>query len=157
MSEANKALARRYFEDIFNGRNLAACDEILSKSFVEHAAPPLAGSAPGKVDGPASMRATAEGVFAQLPDIHMTVESVVAEGDEVAVRVLAEGTPAPVDGAPAGARFAAGQMHWFRVSGGKLAEHWAVRDDLGAALQLYGVHPAAAPTKRAPRTPRSRS
>jgi predicted ester cyclase len=38
--------------------------------------------------------------------------------------------------APTGGRVAAQQSHWFRVVDGKLAEHWAVRDDLGMLQQL---------------------
>jgi hypothetical protein len=37
---------------------------------------------------------------------------------------------------PTGRRFAAHQTHWFRAAGGRLAEHWATRDDLTAMLQL---------------------
>ena len=42
--------------------------------------------------------------------------------------------------APTGKRVAAQQTHWFRAVDGKLAEHWAVRDDLGMLRQL-GVMP----------------
>jgi predicted ester cyclase len=37
---------------------------------------------------------------------------------------------------PPGERFAAQQVHWFRVANGKVAEHWVVRDDLGMMRQL---------------------
>ena len=155
MSDANKALARRYFEQILNDRNLGVCDTLLAKDFVEHAAAPFTTSGPGRVDGPATMRQTAEVLFEQLPDIHMTVEDVMAEGDMVAVRVLAEATTGVTDGSSEqGRRFAAGQMHWFRVGAGKLAEHWAVRDDLAAVLQVSGIHPQA-DTPVAPRRTRT--
>ena len=52
MSEANKELVRRLFEEIFNRKNLAVCDEIMAEDFVEHAAAPFAPSAPGRVNGP---------------------------------------------------------------------------------------------------------
>jgi len=52
----------------------------------------------------------------------------------VAVRGTREGELMGM--APTGKRFAAQQSHWFRVSGGKVAEHWAVRDDLGMMKQL---------------------
>jgi predicted ester cyclase len=85
------------------------------------------------------MRQTAEWLLAQFPDLQMTTESMVAEGDTVAVRVLSEGTNlGPLNGVvpPTGRRFAARQSHWFRVEGGRLAEHWATREDLVAMLQL---------------------
>jgi predicted ester cyclase len=65
----------------------------------------------------------------------MRVEAMVAEGDTVAVRVLSEGTNlGPLNGVvpPTGKRFAARQSHWFRVENGRLAEHWATREDLVA-------------------------
>src|SRR6186997_3018879 len=92
MSEANKALVRRHFEEVFNQRNLAACDEIMADEFTEHAAAPFAPSAPGKVPGPRAMRETTEWLLAQFPDIHMTIEALVADGDLVVARVLSEGT-----------------------------------------------------------------
>jgi len=39
--EANKELVRRHFEEIFNRKNLAVCDEIMAEDFVEHAAAPF--------------------------------------------------------------------------------------------------------------------
>jgi predicted ester cyclase len=70
----------------------------------------------------------------------MTVESVVAENDAIVVRVASEGTHLGLlNGViPAtGKRFAAEQGHWYRVDDShKLAEHWAVRDDLRSMMQL---------------------
>jgi predicted ester cyclase len=67
----------------------------------------------------------------------MRIEAIIAEGDTVAVRVFAEGTNlGPLNGIvpPTGKRFAARQSHWFRVADGKLAEHWATREDLPVML-----------------------
>ena len=92
-SEANKQLVKRHFEEIFNKKNLAVCNEIMAEEFVEHAAAPFAQSAPGRVNGPQAMRQTAEWLLAQFPDLHMTVEAMIAEGDTVAVRILSEDKP----------------------------------------------------------------
>lgn len=67
MLEANKALVRRHFEEVLSRRNLAVCDEITAPDFVENATAPFADSAPGRVDGPAAMRQTAERLLAQFP------------------------------------------------------------------------------------------
>jgi predicted ester cyclase len=102
----------------------------------------------GRVHGPAAMRQTAEWLLAQFPDLHMTIEAIVAEGDTVAVRILSEGTNlGPLNDVvpPTGKRFAARQSHWFRVEDGKLAEHWAIREDLPAMLQLGVVQPPGRP------------
>ena len=148
MSGASKELVRRHFEEIFNRKNLAVCDEIMAEDFVEHAVAPFAQSAPGRVNGPRAMRATAEWLLAQVPDLHMTVEAIVAEGDTVAVRVLSEGTNlGPLNGLapPTGKRFVARQSHWFRVADDKLVEHWATREDLPTMLQLGIIQPPGEP------------
>ena len=148
MSEANKQLVRRHFEEAFNRHNLAVCNEIMAEEFVEHAAAPFAQSAPGKVNGPRAMRQTAEWLLAQFPDLHMTIEAMVAEGDTVAVRILSEGTNLrPLNGVvpPTGKRFSARQSHWLRVGGGKLVEHWATREDLPTTLQLGIIQPPGGP------------
>ena len=148
MSEADKALVRRHFEEIWNNKDLAAADELLAQDYLEHAVAPFGQAEPGKVDGPSAMRQTARWLLAQFPDLHMTIEAMVAEGDLVAVRVLSEGTNlGPLNGVvpPTGKRFAARQSHWFRVEDGRLAEHWATREDLVAMLQLGVVQPPDGP------------
>ena len=148
MSEASKELVRRHFEEIFNRKNLSVCDEIMTEDFVEHAVAPFAQSAPGRVNGPQAMRATAEWLLAQFPDLHMTIEAMIAEGDTVAVRILSEGTNfGPLFGVvpPTGRRFTARQSHWFRVADNKLVEHWATREDLPTMLQLGIIQPPGGP------------
>lgn len=144
MSEANKGLVRRHFEEIFNRRNFAVCEGIMAEDYVENAVAPFGQSAPGRVNGPRAMRQTAEWLLAQFPDMRMTIEAMASEGDTVAVRVLSEGTNlGPLNGVvpPTGKRFTARQSHWYRVADGKLAEHWATREDLPAMLQLGIIQP----------------
>src|SRR5215210_6265730 len=59
---------------------------------LEHAAAPFSESAPGRVNRPEAIRRTAEWLSAEFPDLHMTIEAMIAEGDTVAVRNLSEGT-----------------------------------------------------------------
>ena len=148
MSEANKEFVRRHFEEIFNRKNLAVCDETMAEDFVEHAAAPFADSAPGRVRGPQAMRASVEWLQVQFPDLHMTIEAVISDGDTVVVRILSEGTNlGALNGVvpPTGKRFIARLSHWFRVVDGKLVEHWATRDDLTAMLQLGVLRPPGQP------------
>src|SRR5260370_29980115 len=143
-TEANKELVRRHFEEIFNHQNLAACDESIAQDCVEHAAAAYAASAPGRVNGPAAMRATVEWLLAQFPDLHMTIEAMVAEGDLVAVRVLSEGTNlGAFNGVmpPTGKHFVAPPSHWFRIAGNQPAEHLAAREDLVVKLRLGTPQP----------------
>lgn len=139
MSDANKILAQRFFEEILSQQNYAACSEIMAEHYTEHAIAPFGQSEPGSVQGPQHARSAAEWLHAQFPDMRMKVEMVIAEGDLVSCRVFSEGTNlGPFNGTipPTGRHFAGWQTHWFRVADGKLAEHWAVRDDLPMMLQL---------------------
>jgi predicted SnoaL-like aldol condensation-catalyzing enzyme len=122
MSEANKELVRRHFQEIWNQRQLDVCDEIMADSYVEHARAPFGTTEPGAVVGPQAMRETVQWLLAQFTDITMTIEAMAADGDTAAVRVLS------------------------RIEDGKLAEHWATRDDLTAMLQL-GVVKQPGPPK----------
>jgi hypothetical protein len=51
MSDINKDLVRRHFEEVWNQRKMAACDELVADDFSEHAEAPFAGTAPGKCAG----------------------------------------------------------------------------------------------------------
>jgi predicted ester cyclase len=148
MSEVNKDLVRRHFEEIFNRKNLDACDELMAADFVEHAIAPFASEPPGRVNGPTAMRGTAEWLLGQFPDMKMTIEAIVAEADIVACRIRSEGTnlgPMNTMVPPTGKRVSARQSHWFRITDNKLAEHWATRDDLSAMLQLGVIQPPGKP------------
>ncbi len=144
MPATNQELVRRFFDDAFNSQNMAACEAIMADQYVEHAVAPFGQSAPGQVNGPVHLRETVAWLRAQFPDLHMSIEAMIADADLVACRILSEGTNlGKLNGMvpPTGRHFAANQSHWFRVEGGKLAEHWATRDDLTSFLQLGLIQP----------------
>lgn len=75
------------------------------------------------------------------------IHQMIAEGDWVACRVIVSGKhktrpPVPLDGGiyqliePEGRFFTSQHIHLFRIVDGKIKEHWASRDDLGAARQI---------------------
>lgn len=146
MFDANKILVQRFFEEILTQQNYAVCGEIMAEQYTEHAVAPFGQSEPGMVNGPQHARSAAEWLHAQFPDLRMKVEMAIAEGDLVSCLVFSGGTNlGPLNGMipPTGRHFAGWQTHWFRVAGGKLAEHWAVREDLPMMLQL-GIIPLPA-------------
>jgi steroid delta-isomerase-like uncharacterized protein len=150
VSEANKELVRAWVEEIFNAKDMDACDRLIAREYIEHALATFGRSEPGRIPGPATMRQRAQFIIGQFPDVSMSIHSIVAEGDEVAVRLTARGTNhGPIGGVvpPTGREFTAAQCHWFRVEDGKLAEHWAVRDDLTAMLQLGVIQPPGPPPR----------
>jgi steroid delta-isomerase-like uncharacterized protein len=144
MSEATVDLVRRHFEVMWNQRDTSCVDSLMAEDFVEHGAAPFASEAPGRVHGPEAMRGTVEWLTDQFPDLTMEIEAIVAEGDLVVARVRARGSNlGRLNGflPPSGKTFDYAQSHWFRVADGRLAEHWATRDDLTAMLQLGVVTP----------------
>lgn len=135
-AEENKALVLRYIDEVWNGHDLGAIDELVSPGYVNHAA-----STEEYRRGGA--RRIWEWVLSVFPDHRFDVDDVAADGQTVAVRGTMVGThEGELMGiAPTGERVAVQQSHWFRVVDEKIAEHWAVRDDLGMMRQL-GVMPS---------------
>ena len=140
--EANKATVQHLYEQIFNQGNLSVADEVIAPDFINHSVPPGNSNR-----GPESVRQLITTLSTAFPDMHYTVEELVAEGDIVAVRLIMSGThrgPGPLQGMPpTGRSVRVAQMHFIRFRDGKVVEHRAVRDDLGLMQQL-GVIPAAA-------------
>jgi steroid delta-isomerase-like uncharacterized protein len=138
--EKNKAQYRRTFEEVFNQGNLALVDELVAPDFLNHEVPPGMNNR-----GPESTRQVVTMLLTAFPDLHFTIEDLVAEGDTVAGRATMSGTHlGPFQGiAPTGRSFQQAHMHFVRFRDGKAIEHRAVRDDLGMMRQL-GVIPAPA-------------
>lgn len=137
--EEIKALARRFYEELFNQRHLALTEELVSPGAMSHEAPP------GTAEGPAGVRQVIEMLTSAFPDHHHTIDDLIAAGDKVVVRTTFSGTHqgAFLGIPPTGKSFTQRQIHILRFTDGKLTEHWAVRDDLGMMQQL-GVIPAPA-------------
>ena len=118
MSNDNRELVRRLFEEGFNARATDVFDELIATDYVEHATEPFRNTEPGKVEGPKHMRSVVDWLVEQFPDITMTVEAVVTDGESVVARVLSEGTSLGKLGGvipPTGKRFSARQSHWYRL------------------------------------------
>ncbi|MQB00943.1 MAG: ester cyclase [Actinobacteria bacterium] len=150
MSEDNKDLVRRWVEEVFNRRNLDMCEEIIAREYIEHALAPFGHEEPGRVPGPEHMRRTVGWLVDQYPDMRFEIEDLISEHDRVACRIRSVGTnTGALNGVmpPTGKTIDAYQTHWFRIDGGKLAEHWATRDDLTAMLQLGLVAPPGPPQR----------
>src|SRR4051812_44110281 len=86
-AEENKALARRFLEEVFNEGNLAAIDELIDPDWVQHDP-----AMPEELRGIEGARQLVEVYRAAFPDLHITVEDQVAEGDKVATRWTARGS-----------------------------------------------------------------
>jgi steroid delta-isomerase-like uncharacterized protein len=131
--EENKAHYCRTFEEVFNQGNLALVDELVAPDFLNHEVPPGMNNR-----GPDSTRQVVTMLRTAFPDLHFTIEDLVAEGDTVAGRVTMSGTHlGPFQGIPpTGRSFQQAHMHFVRFREGLAIEHRAVRDDLGMMRQL---------------------
>src|SRR5215210_2906493 len=85
--EENKALARRWFEEVFNSQDLGLMDEIVAADIVNHAGRDLVTMA-----GREGYRTLLRQLFVGFPDWHFEIEDVIAEGDRVVVRTTMRGT-----------------------------------------------------------------
>ncbi len=136
MSAENKAIVRRYVEEVLNKKNLALIDELFASTFIDH------DTSMPEAKGPAGIKRVAAMVHASFPDLHFTVEDMVAEGDKVVYRYTVRGTHLGdfMGIAPTGKQFAVTGIHIYRVADGKLQEEWENWDMLGLMRQL-GVLP----------------
>src|SRR4051794_33983390 len=131
--EGNKAVSRHWI-DVFNQRDDAAAADVLGSDYVAHA--------PASLEpAPLDSKAWAEflsGFVEGFPDLRLTVEDAVAEGDLVAQRVHFAGTHTGVfQGLPATHR----EVEFFglelnRFVDGRVSEHWFQLDALGLLQQL---------------------
>ena len=136
-TEDNKALIRRFYEEVFNKKNLAAIDEFFAPNHVDHTLPP---GLPGGLEG------TKQAISMTLmgfPDLHITVEDMIAEGDKVVTWFTTRGTQQGALGGipPTGKQVAVSTIEIARIAGGKIVEDWGLDDRLGM-LQQLGLVPA---------------
>ena len=142
-TEENKALIRRFYEEISKG-NLAVVGELVATDLVEHS-PFVPGQAPGR-QGTVELFTM---IHAAFPDLRITAEDMVAEGDKVVARGTMSGTHKGefIGIAPTGKQITVGMIEILRIAGGKMVEHWNVVDSLGIMQQL-GVVPPSGQARR---------
>lgn len=116
-AEENKAVMRRILEDVINRKRLDLADELYSDDHELHP------ETPGIGRGAAGMKGAFAGLHEEFPDVRVDVESVVAEGDMVAVRLTFSGTHAST-----GERAVWPEMVFTRFSDGRAVESWEVID-----------------------------
>jgi steroid delta-isomerase-like uncharacterized protein len=124
--EQNKVLARRIVEEMWNTRNLQVIDEVYDPQAFNHT----------------TVKQFVMGMLAAFPDLHITIENQLAEGDLVATRYITDGThQGPFEGLPAtGKHLNMMGIEMHRFINGKLVQLWNVFDRL-SLLQQMGVIP----------------
>ena len=132
--EENKALIRRFYEE-FNKKNLVALVDFIDPHAVDHSAPP------GQPAGSEGFRQFADMILTAFPDLHFTIEDMIAEGEKVVARVTFQGTHQGMFMGipPTGKHVTSTGIEINRIVGSKVVEHWNSYDDLGVLQQLNAV------------------
>ena len=131
--EQNKAIARCEAEEIESKGNVAVADELMAPAYRLHF--------PGYPHGPRQFKQLIGGFHAGLPQLRITLEDQVAEGDRVVNRVSLRGTQTgSFQGMPpTGRSIAVSGINIMRISDGKIVEHWDVLDVMGLMQQLGAI------------------
>jgi steroid delta-isomerase-like uncharacterized protein len=130
-TDENKALVRRFIDEIFVQGRFDAVDQLLTDDFTPHT---WGSTGAGKEDLKRAITRVREG----LSDPSMKIEDMIAEGDRVAVRLTARAvqTGQFMGLPPSGMPYTIGEIHIFRIVEGRVAEHWHQADLLGMMRQL---------------------
>jgi steroid delta-isomerase-like uncharacterized protein len=131
--EENKALVRRFAEEVWSKGNVDAVMDIFAPDYVRHDLRPG-----NPLPGPEGQRRIAVDFRSAFPDLQMRTDLLIAEGDMVVMRWTTEGTNTGQWGKipPTGKRAIFSGVNIFRIRDGKVVEIWNHRDDLGLMQQL---------------------
>ena len=133
MSEENKAIIHRWFEEVWTGGRVSSIDALMAPECVVH-------GLGENMRGPEDFKPFHSAYRRAFPDVRIAVDDIIAEGDIVAARWSGTGTHSGDGlGFPAtGRQVRLSGMTFARVQNGKLVEGWNIFDQLGM-LQQMGI------------------
>jgi len=133
ITEQNKVTARRWSEELWSRGNLAIADDIVAADYVRHDP-----GDPFPARGPEDVKRIVTMLRKMLPDLTITIDAMIADGDIVVSRYTSTATDTIgyMGMPPTGKTIHTSAMQMFRFANGKIVESWAVRDDLGTLRQL---------------------
>jgi len=137
-TEVYKAMDRRVVDEIINKGNMAVADELFASEYVYH------GPGGQELNGPEGFKQLITIYRTAFPDIHMTIEDMVAEGDKLVTRWTVCGThKGELMGiAPTGNQISITGIVIYRIAGDKFVESWENFDQM-AMMQQLGVLPSS--------------
>jgi predicted SnoaL-like aldol condensation-catalyzing enzyme len=118
--EENKAVARRWNEEIATGKSLEAFDEVLDKNYTNYSG--ADGSWSSTIQGLEQAKKHYGELSREHPTWRLSVDDMIGEGDKVAVRYTVLDGEKPMGNGIA----------FYRFSDGKIADHWYCFRELGA-------------------------
>jgi steroid delta-isomerase-like uncharacterized protein len=133
-AEENKAIVLRHWEEVVSQGNMDVIDEIFAPNFVAH-------EADQDIRGPKGVRQFILMLRTAFPDLHVSVEDMLAEGDKVVQRWSGHGShQGELMGLPpSGKRVSVAGITISRFEGGKVAEEWELYDMMGMMQQLGAI------------------
>jgi steroid delta-isomerase-like uncharacterized protein len=136
-AEENKKVVQRFWKAWEEEDFVDLIDELLAPDYVNHSP-----GMPDQPTGPEGVKAVVGMFRSGMPDLRVTIDDMIAEGDKVATRYTIEGThEGELYGVPpTGRRLSIESMIVERVSGGQIEEHRRTTDTLDMMQQL-GVFP----------------
>jgi len=142
-TKTNKVTLQRIFEEAFNKGNLKAADDLIAKTWVYHGAEGM------EMKGPEGFKQFVSMYRTAFPDLKITVDDMIAEGDKVATVGTVQGTFKGVMMGipPTGKRCSSKIIAISRFKGGKEAEVLEIFDRLDMFQQL-GIIPPMGPPKK---------
>ena len=138
LTDTNKAVSRRFLEEVFGEGKLNVLDEIIAQDHVNSGP----GTPPGLPAGPEGSKQLVTMYRNAFPDVHFTIDDQIAEGDKVWTRWTGHGThTGELLGIPATGKSATVTgIGVDRIVNGKIVESWGIFDQFGMMQQL-GVIP----------------
>jgi predicted ester cyclase len=132
MSAENKALVRRFYDEVFGRKNVNAIDDLCAPGFVDH------NPAPGQAPGPQGLKTMFTQWLQGFPDVSLTVQDMVAEGDLVVARLTGQATHTGslLGTAPTGKKVTFRATDMIRIKDGKATDVWHEGNDVEVLMQL---------------------
>ena len=132
--EENRAVMKRYFDEVWNSGDLSVLDEIIDPEFVNHSP-----STPDSIKGPDDLKPVISILRSAFPDLTISIEDQFFTDDKVVTRLTMHGTHKGIGLmgiAPTGRMIRVNQIQIDRIVNGKIVDHWRQTDDLGMLRQL---------------------
>lgn len=133
--EENKAIVRRYLDEAWNRGNITILDELMAPDYKRYV-----GTSGGYLDREGQKQRIA-GFHKALANLQLTLDDMLAEGDEVTIRIHVTGTHRDtLVGVPAtGKDVVVAAVDILRLVDGSVVEHWGVMDTYGLLQQLSAI------------------
>ena len=123
----HKTIVVRFFEEVWNARDLDVTDELLAPAYLGHE------RNAADTHGPIGMRQVAQAFHRTFADARFTIIDAIAEADRVVLHLRVDATQAAT-----GRPIAITGMVLYRLRAGKITESWSNWDELGMLQQLGG-------------------